>query len=106
MTLQEISFWLDLVSGCKKSYAMPKVVMELHLLHFLAQPFVSASYLEGEFTMKLSSMRKNGTLDFYLPLDILLPLLLQQLMLFAQWRYGDAQLMLWLFHVILLVTNC
>lgn len=71
-----------------KSYAMLKVGMELHLAFSLALPFFLASYQEGEFTMKLSNMRKKEMLDFYLLLDIQRPLLRQQLMLYAQWRYN------------------
>lgn len=96
---------LDLVTGYTKSYAMLKIGMELHLLNSLAQPFVLESCLEGECTMKLSSMRNKEMLDFYLRLDILLSLLLQQLMLYAQWRYCDSQLVIMLISEIFSVTN-
>lgn len=78
------------MTECMKGYVMQKVGMELHFLPSLAQPFVLVSYREGECIMKPSSMRKNEMLDFYHPLDILLSLLLQQLMLLVQWRYSDS----------------
>ena len=65
---------------------MLKLGKELCSLNFLVLPFPLALYLEGECIMKLSSMRKNEMLDSSLLLDIQRSLLLQQLMLFAQWR--------------------
>lgn len=79
---------------------MLKLGMGHHLLQSLALPFILASYLEGECIMKLSCMRKNEMLDFYLLLDIQQPLLLQQLMLCAQWRCQFLQFTISVIHIV------
>uniref|UniRef100_A0A2P2KGL5 Uncharacterized protein n=1 Tax=Rhizophora mucronata TaxID=61149 RepID=A0A2P2KGL5_RHIMU len=75
------------MSGCMIGYVILKAGMEPLFLHSSDLLFGLALYLEGGSIMKRLSMRRKGMLDFYHFLDILQPQLLQQLMLFAQWRY-------------------
>lgn len=70
-----------------KSYAILKFEKDLRLVRFSGLHFGLESFLEGEYIMKLSNMRKNGMLDSYHPLVIRQPLLQQQLIRFVPWRY-------------------